>query len=193
MGFQLNPIFISNQESISNEELLNKLHIPNLKKGKKVNFFDTNKKILSVFVGDIGDYKLICSGELLWKAFENDNTFSDFKNSEVTALIWNETISSYGFCIVEKGMVCRKILVTDNEIQYNTGLPIHEELRLNGKRFFDPEEKEEIVDMYGKDEFAKYYQSELICRATDELSKKYLGVSLLAFDESIEFFHYVEE
>lgn len=193
MGFQLHPIFISNKNSFSNEEVLDKLGISNLKKGERIEFYKTNKKLTSIFVGDIGKYKIVCSGELVWKAFKDEAVFSEFNDCEIAVTIWNETIDSFGFCLIEKGNLIRKALATDSGIEYNIGQPIEEELKFTDVELFDQDEKEEMIEMEGMDGFKEILKSEIICRATGELSKRYLGSTIIQFNEQIDLFEYVEK
>ena len=58
MGFRLTPILITNQASVSNEELLETVGLTGLIKGKVVDFYATNKDWDTVF---IKAHSYICS------------------------------------------------------------------------------------------------------------------------------------
>jgi len=68
MGFRLTPIFITNQASVSNEELLEAVGLTGLIKGKVVDFYDTNKDWDTVFIGSKGDCKILYDGDLCYEA-----------------------------------------------------------------------------------------------------------------------------
>jgi hypothetical protein len=50
IGFRLTPIFITNQTSVSNEELLEAVGLTGLIKGKVVDFYATNKGLDTVLI-----------------------------------------------------------------------------------------------------------------------------------------------
>lgn len=73
MGFVLNPIFITNHASTSNEKLLNEVGLTGLIRGEAVDFYDTNKEWDTLFMGSKGDCKILCDGDLCLGAFEDEN------------------------------------------------------------------------------------------------------------------------
>ena len=192
MGFRLNPIFITNQASTSDEELLTKVGLKNLKKGKAVDFYDTNKKWDTVFVGSKGACKILCNGNISFGSFGADSTLLLFNDCEVAAIIWNETVDSYGFCLIKNGEIIRKIMVIDGDIEHDYGQPIEEESSIKDDELFGPDKMEKIIEMVGEEGFERMAKSERICRATNSIVKRYLGVGLVEIKERIELNEYEE-
>lgn len=193
MGFVLNPIFITNHAFISNEELLDEVGLTGMIKGKAVDLYDTNKEWDTVFIGSKGDCRILCDGDLCFGAFEDSSVLTGLKNCEIAAIIWNETVGNYGFCLIKNGKVERKVMVSDGEIEYDYGQPIQEELEISDDELFAPEEREEIIEMEGKKGLERMIKSEKICRATNRIVKRYLGVGLVEIQERIELNEYEEE
>jgi hypothetical protein len=193
MGFRLNPIFITNQGSVSNEDLLDKVGLTGLIKGEAVDFYDTNKQWDTVFMGSKGDCKILCDGDLCLGAFEDESALLKLKDCEIAAIIWNETVDNFGFCLIKNGKVERKAMVSDGDLEHDYGQPIQEELEISDDELFEPDEMEEIIEMEGKDGFERMIKSEKICRATNNIVKRYLGVGLVEIQERIELNQYEEE
>jgi len=186
MGFRLTPIFIRCQEPISEEEILNKVGLPNLEKGISVHFYDTNKQWESVYVGTKGNCIILCNGELASKAFENNNPFLTLKSAEIASIIWNETSDAFGFSVIRNGEIIRKVLVIDGEFEWDYGSPILEESLINDNEVFMAEEKEEIIEEDGEDAYNEMVRAEKVCRVVDILAKRYIGTGLLGIREGIE-------
>ena len=127
MGFRLTPIFIKSEIPKSDKEILDTFGLSNLKKGKMVDFYDTNKQWENVFIGTKENCKILCNGELANKAFEDENLFLNLENTEITSIIWNETSDEFGFSLIKDGKIIRKIMVSDGEFKYDYGNPIPEE------------------------------------------------------------------
>lgn len=193
MGFRLNPIFITNQSAVSNEELLDKVGLTNLMKGKTVGFYDTNKEWDTVFLGTKGDCKILVDGDLCSGAFEEDSPLLGLLNCEIAAIIWNDTTGNYGFCLMRDGKVVRKVMVSDNEIEYDFGQPIQEEIEIIDDELFVFEEMEEILESIGQEGLEKIAKSERICRATNNIVRRYLGAGLVEIHEEIELNEFEEE
>ncbi len=193
MGFRLNPIFITNQGSVSNEDLLDKVGLTGLIKGEAVDFYDTNKQWDTVFMGSKGDCKILCDGDLCLEAFEDDSALLKLKDCEIAAIIWNETVDNFGFCLIKNGKVERKAMVNDGDVEHDYGQPIQEELEISDDEMFEPDEMEEIIEMEGKDGLERMIKSKKICRAANNIVKRYLGVGLVEIQERIELNEYEEE
>lgn len=190
MGFRLNAIFITNQGSTSNEEILIKLGLTNLNKGNSVDFFGTNKKWYSTFIGTYGDCKIICNGKLASEAFDIKNPFLNFKESEIASIIWNETADLYGFSLIKNGKIIRKIMTVQEDTMTGFGLPIEEELVLKEEELLSKEDVEEIIETEGEEMLKKIIESERIAQAADNLVQRYLGTSLSNINQEIELLEY---
>lgn len=185
MGFALHPIFITNQASVSNEELLDRLGFTELVKWRAVDFYDTSKTWNTVFVGSKDDCKIICSDVLCEQAFEEDGPLMWFEESEITAIYWNETVDMYGFCLIKNGNVVRKALAIGREITHDKGQPVPEELEILDTDLFEPDEMEEIIKREGKERLEEMIKAGKICRATARIVARYLGTSLLNISEEL--------
>jgi hypothetical protein len=192
MGFRLTPIFITNQASVSNEELLEAVGLTGLIKGKVVDFYDTNKDWDTVFIGSKGDCKILCVGDLCYEAFVGESRLLRLKDCEIAAIIWNETADNYGFCLIKNGKIERKVMVSGDEFSHDYGQPIQEEIDLANDSLFEPEEIEEILEREGQEGLERRIKSEIICRATNRIVKRYLGANLVEIQESIELYEYEE-
>ena len=190
MGFRLTPIFISNQGKNSDIEVLSKLGLSNLEKGKSVNFYDTNKQWDEIFIGTKGDCKIICNGELASEAFGDKNPFLNFNDAEVAVIIWNETSDVYGFNLIQNGKVVRSIMTSDGEIKIDFGNPIPEELEIKEDELFDAEDIEEIMEYEDEEGFKAVVKAEKICRATANLAKRYIRSEIVSISERIELYEY---
>ena len=179
MGFVLAPIFIKSENSISDEAILNKVGLDRLTKGEPINFYATNKKWEQVFIGTKGNCKIICNGGLASKAFEKENPFVGFENSEIAVIIWNSTSDYYGFCLFKNGKVIRKVVTCDGEFEHDYGNPIAEELAIKEDEIFMLEEMEEMIENEGKEGFEKMVKAEKVCIVADMLANRYLGTCLL--------------
>lgn len=180
MGFRLYPIFIKCHDSLySDKDILNMIGLSDLKKIKTVNFYQTSKQEKDIFIGTKGNCKILCNRELAYSAFEDNNIFLQFKNCEIASTIWDETSSISGFSIINNGKIIRKILCLDGNIEYNFGNPIQEELEIDEEIFFSNDEKKEIIDHGGIEEFEMLVKEQVIDTATDNLVKRYIGERLL--------------
>ncbi|MBN8681231.1 MAG: hypothetical protein J0L99_01195 [Chitinophagales bacterium] len=175
MSFILNSIFITNQAAASSEKLLDTLGLTGLVSGATVNFYDTNKQWDSVFIGSKGDCKILCNGNLSLGAFEDDNPLLRLKDCEIAAVIWNETVGNFGFCLIKNGKIERKTMVIDGDIEHDYGQAIKEELEISDDELFEPDEMEEILEMEGRKGLERMIKSEKICRTTNNIVKRYLG------------------
>lgn len=190
MGFVLNPIFITNHGSVSNEELLDQLGLSGLTKGESVDFYDTNKDWDTVFMGSKGDCKILCNGALCFGAFQDDSALLRLKDCEIAAIVWNETVDYFGFCLIKNGKVERMAMTGDGNLEHDYGQPIREELEISDDELFEPEEREEIIEMEGPEGLERMIASEKICRAANSIVKRYLGAGLIEIQESIELWRY---
>ncbi len=193
MGLNLNPIFITNVGTLSNEVLLRKIGITNLKKGKAVNFYDTNNQWDSLFIGNKDNCKIICEGGMARQAFNENNPFLDFKENEIAAIIWNEVSDMFGFSLIKNGVIARNLLFSAGELRYNYGKPIPEELAININELFEVNERKAIIQAQGQNAFDTMLIAEIVCTATNELAKRYLGTGIVDNKEMIEFYEYEEE
>jgi hypothetical protein len=190
MGFRLTPIFIKSEKAKSDEELLKIVGMSNLEKGKAIDFYETNKQYESVFIGDKENCKILCNGELAYKAFEDENPFLNLENTEIASIIWNETSDVFGFCLIKNGKTIRKMLVSDGEFDHDFGEPIPEELEIKDDEIFMPEEKEEIIEDEGEQVYTDMVKAEKVCRVADILAKRYIGAGVVGIQERIELNEY---
>jgi len=190
MGFRLTPIFIKSEIPKSDKEILDTFGLSNLKKGKMVDFYDTNKQWENVFIGTKENCKILCNGELANKAFEDENLFLNLENTEITSIIWNETSDEFGFSLIKDGKIIRKIMVSDGEFKYDYGNPIPEESEIKDDEIFEPEEKEEIIEGEGEEVFKEMVKAEKVCRVANILAKRYIGVGIVEIQERIELAEY---
>lgn len=193
MGLNLNPIFITNQAFISDEVLLDKMKITNLKKGKAVNFYDTNNQWDTLFIGNKDNCKILCEGGMARQAFNENNPFLEFKESEVAAIIWNEVSDMFGFSLMKNGVITRRLLFSAGELRYNDGKPLPEELAIKIDEIFGAKEKQAIIQAQGQNAFDTMLIAEIVCTATNDLAKRYLGTGIVDNKELIEFREYEEE
>ncbi len=191
MGFRLNVIFITNVASTSNEELLEKIGMSDKEKWSTTDFYGTSKQSSLIFVGTKNNCKIISNGALAHRAFEKDNPFLNFKNSEIASIIWNETSSVYGFSLIKNGQLIRNVIsVDDEEVEAGFGNPIKEETEIKEDHLFDPEEVEEIIENEGREYFNNLVKSEKICRAANNLAKRYIGTGLVEIQDPIKMIEY---
>ena len=174
----------------SDKELLEIVGLSNLKKGKAVDFYETNKQYKSVFIGEKENCKILCNGELAYKAFEDENPFLNLENTEIGSIIWNETSDVFGYCLIKNGKTIRKILVSDGEFDYDFGEPIPEELEIKDDEIFMPEEKEEIIEDEGEEVFSKMVKAEKVSRVANILAKRYIGAGIVGIQGRIELNEY---
>jgi len=185
MAFRLSPIFVKSKILKSDEVTLNSLGLSNFKKGKIVDFYDTNKQGHKLFIGTKENFKILCNGELANKAFEDESLFLSLKDTVTTSIIWNETSDEFGFCLIKDGKMIRKVLVSDGEFKYDFGNPISEELEIKDDEIFDREEKEEIIDDEGEEVFKEMVKAEKVYRVASILVKRYLGAGIEEIQERI--------
>ncbi len=190
MGFRLTPIFIKSENPKSDKQLLEIIGLSNLEKGKVVDFYNTSKQYESVFIGNKGNCKILCNGDLAYKAFEDENPFLNMENTEIASIIWNETSQVFGFCLIKNGITIRKMLVNDGEFELDFGEPIPEELKINNDEVFMPEEKEEIIKKEGEDVFNEMVKAEKVCRVANILAERYIGSGVVQIKERIELNQY---
>jgi len=190
MSFRLNPIFITNQASTTNEDLLQKLGLTNLTKRETVDFYDTNKEWETTFLGSKDGCKILCNSELCYNAFEDNSPLLTLQDCEVAAIIWDESYSSFGFCLMRDGKLIRKVLTTDQDIVHDFGDPIAEELEINPDEVYWPEERAEIIEMEGEEALELRIKAEIICRATNRLAKRYLGAGIVELRDPVELIEY---
>ena len=114
------------------------------------------------------------------------------KDCEIAASIWNASADNYGFCLIKNGKIERKVMVSDGDVSYDYGEPIQEEIDLAKDPLFEPEEIEEILEREGQEGLERTIKSEIICRATNRIVKRYLGTKLVEIQESIELYEYEE-
>lgn len=84
-------------------------------------------------------------------------------------------------------------MVNGDEFSHDYGQPIQEEIDLANNPLFEPEEIEEILEREGQKGLERTIKSEIICRATNRIVKRYLGAKLVEIQESIELNEYEEE
>ncbi len=191
MGFRLAVIFITNQDAVSNEELLGKLGFEDKEKWNKTDFYGTSKQSDLIFVGTKNKCKIIANGTLANNAFLAGNPLLSLKGSEIASLIWNETSSIYGFCLIKNGEIIRSVLsVDDVEIEDGFGEPIEEENEIKEDQLFQPDEIEEILEHEGEAYLKNLIKSEIICRATNNLAKRFIGAGLVEIQDHIEMIKY---
>jgi hypothetical protein len=190
MGFRLTLIFLQSEEPKSDEEILKKLGLTNLEKGKTVNFYDTSKQYERVFIGTKGNCKILSNGKLAYQALEEENPFLSLENTEICAIIWDETSAVFGFSLIKNGKTIRKMLVIDSEIECDFGEIIPEELAMKGEEIFTLEEKEEIIEEEGEEGFNEKVKAEKISRIANILAKRYISASLVSLQERIELSEY---
>lgn len=191
MGLRLNTIFITGQDSVSNEELLQKLGIENKEKWSRTDFYGTSKQWDSFFVGIKNNCKIICNGDLAHKAFQEENPFLNLKESEIASIIWNETAGVYGFSLIKNGRRIRSVIsIDDDEIEPGFGDPIIEELEINKDGLFSSDEIKEILEAEGEEYLNNVIESEVISRAANNLAKRYIGTGIVEIQERIEMYEY---
>lgn len=195
MGFRLNAIFITGQALVSNEEILNKIGYSDFQKiDGTVDFYGTNKQRDSFFIGSVGSCKLICNGKLADQLIfeENEkNPLLNFKESEIAAIIWDETSGIYGFCLIQNGEIVRNVISLDGEKpDEGIGNPVQEELEINGEELFSLEEREEIIKYEGEEGLRHGIENSIICEATNNLAKRYIGYKLMEINKRIELTKY---
>lgn len=191
MGLRLNVIFITNVASLTNEELLTKLGLEDKEKWSRTSFYGTSKKENSLYVGTKGQCKIISNGALAHSLFKNENPFLNLKNSEVASIIWNETASIYGFCLIKNGEMIRQILSFDVElIEGDFGAPIPKEIEIKSEDLFDTDTENEIIEAEGLEYFNNLVKAEKACKAANNLAKRYVGCSLVEIGDDVEMIEY---
>jgi len=195
MGLKLNAIFITGQALISDQEILNKVGFSNLEKiEKSVDFYKTNKQRDSIFIGSVGNCKLICNGELAdraWLMDKEKNPLLSFKEKEIAVIKLDDSAGIDGFCLINNGEIVRSIIVVAGEKSNGGfGKPIQEELDINIDELFTLEEKEEIIEFEGENAFERILEAAKISKAANNLAKRYLGTGLMEIKERIKLFQY---
>ena len=186
MGFRLTPIFIKPNNQLSATDLLESLGCSNPIALQKVDFYDTNKQYDKMFVGQKGDYTIISNGALAYGAFEAHTPLLNLPQSEITALIWDETTGCFGFSILKKGQIMRQIMVAEDEVVCDYGAPVPEESGINEADIFSPEERENIIEEEGIEIFETLLKIEIVCKTINRLAEKCIGTPLLHIKEQIE-------
>lgn len=190
MGFRLTPIFIQSNTQLSEEEVLQAAGLTHLQKGMAVPFYDTSKQYDRVFTGHKNNCSIVCNGPLAYAAFDEADPFELLTTAETTVIIWDETSGVFGFCWRKNGQTIRKVMVIEETFECNEGSPLPEELAVDVETLFDPEEKEEIIEEEGEEAFAEKVKAAIICRAANELAKRYLGAALMQLQERIEMYEW---
>lgn len=190
MGFRLSPIFIKTNPQLSVEQLLEAIRQTHLKRENALDFYDTNKQYDAFFIGQINDYTILCNGALAYGIFDDAALFQSLQPTELTAIVWDETSGVFGFCCLQDGQIIRKVMAVDGAIECDEGLPLSEELAIDEATLFEPEEKEEIIEAEGEEAYLEILKAEKICRAANQIAKRYFGTALMALKDHIEVYEY---
>jgi hypothetical protein len=186
MSFRLNAIFILDKEYSSDEELLKKLnHKTKLVPKATADFFETNNRWNKLFIGMMGNCRIVCNGKLINRAFEEPDFAAAFPQAEVAGVIWDEAAETFGFVLFKNGKTVRKVLVAAGEFEFDQGFAIDEETKIKDEDLLDEDEMEDIVEDEGKEALRAILKSERAIHSTNQLVKRYLGANLVEIEEEV--------
>jgi hypothetical protein len=187
-------IFVSNQEKTDFETILPQLGLGGYKtEGEEVNLYDTNKP-KTLFATNFNGVLMLVHPELVFEFYTQEPTETErkfincFPNSEIAILYHNETVSGFGFSIIQNGKRIRLKDGTDGEIYNDFGVTLKEEEELLIQQLFEDDELEEIQEDMDEEEFQNFIAFEKSIHVPIELTKRYLGQRIDEIDgENMKF------
>ena len=186
MGWKIYLIVITNATNVNVRDVPQKLGLDSLKPTKEISIHDAQYDG-GVSIGKYGDKIFVVSSELVFKFygktpsdFEKKIT-AEFPNSDIAAILINQTSDLYGYSIIENGKRRRTKSGADLELYVDTGDKLPEEIEISKEKLFDDDEMEEMKEDYSKAELKKVIEQEISFRTTFRLTKRYFREQ---FDDS---------
>jgi hypothetical protein len=178
-------IFIKNVGSLNVADMLPKLGLGQYKPLRESSLSETNKPT-TLFAGLYNGNLLLVHQELVFKFFgpeqsEEERRFIEtFPQSEIAALISNESVNLFSFAIIDQGTKMRMKDGCDGEIYNDVGDPLPEEKEVFSEEIFAEDELDEMRENgMAEEEIQATIQFEASNRVPDLLTKRYLGENVL--------------
>ena len=178
-------IFIKNPDTTDVNNILSNLGLGGYEPAKEASLWDTNKPT-TLFMGFYNGNLLIVHPDLAFQFFTATQSNAErrfinlFPNSEIAALVENETVGLFAFAIIDGGKKIRMKDGSDGEVYNDLGDLLPEEIDLLSETIFSEEELEEMKgnDM-SDEEIQAAINFETSYRVPNRLSKRYLGETVL--------------
>jgi hypothetical protein len=144
-------VLVKAKEETNINQLLEDVGFEGFMPVKQVDIWQTSKPD-TLFVGHYNGYLIFANDDLAIQ-FSNDEpteveeVFTRyFPNTEIVALVMNESVGFFIFSIIENGVRKRLKHGSDGEIHGDFGEQLSEELEILQTEIFDPEELEEMEE-----------------------------------------------
>jgi hypothetical protein len=176
-------VLVKVEEKTNINQLLEDVGFEGFMPVKQVDIWKTSKPD-TLFVGYYNGYLIFANDDLAIQ-FSNDEPtdiekafIQHFPETEIVALVMNESVGFFVFSIIENGVRKRLKYGSDGEIHGDFGEPLREELEMLNSDIFDEEELEEMeengVDIDALVEFEASY------RVPHLLMKNRLGIDFMS-------------
>jgi hypothetical protein len=184
-------IFVTNVKSTDIPEILTKLGLGQYKPQREVTLSDTNKPT-TLFAGVFNGNLLLVHQDLVFTFFgpeqsdEERRFIETFPESEIAALVSNESVNLFSFAIIDKGKKIRMMDGCNGEIYNNVGAPLPEEQELLSEEIFMPEELEEMTENgMTEEQIQAMIAGRIGYQVSNRLTKRYLGEEVLLIDPHV--------
>lgn len=176
-------VLVKVEEKTNISQLLEDVGFEGFLPVKQVDIWQTSKPD-TLFVGYYNGYLIFANDDLAIQ-FANDEpteieeTFiRHFPNTEIIALVTNESVGFFVFSIIENSVKKRLKHGADGEIHGDFGEPLREELEMLNSDIFDAEELEEMEE--NGEDIDALVEFEASYRVPHFLMKNRLGIDFMS-------------
>jgi hypothetical protein len=175
-------VLVKAKEETDISKLLENVGFEGFSPVKKVDIWETSKPD-TLFVGYCNGYLIFANDDLAIQ-FSNDEPtdiekafIQHFPDTEIVALVMNESVGFFVFSIIENGVRKRLKHGSDGEIYGNFGEQLPEELEILTTEIFDPEELEEMEE--NGEDIEALIEFEASYRVPHLIMKNRLGIDFM--------------